>query len=225
MTRMKKILGLSAALLLSGSVFAAEALTPYQKRIPGPKKLAMTQADYSGEVHNDPQYIADRQAIVNHVTAYSFLFDEHRFDEWYDLFTDDVSFETTAPCLGTIIIKGKEAYKAFVDLRLRGPGVSKEVKTVRRHTMGNIHVAKQTKDTAEVRTYLLISTVSPNDGTMTVITTGTYNGTLVKRNGKWKISRWYIETDAPVHPSPMPQDEKLKKAITFIPDNREVCKR
>ncbi len=222
MTQMKKILGLSAALLLSGSVFAAEALTPYQKRIPGPKKLAMIEADYSGEVHNDPQYIADRQAIINHVTAYSFLFDEHRFDEWYDLFTDDVSFETTAPCLGTIIIKGKEAYKAFVSLRMQGPG-SKEVKTVRRHTMGNIHVAKQTKDTAEVRTYLLISTVSPNDGTMTVITTGTYNGTLVKRNGKWKISRWYIETDAPLHASPMPQDEKLKKAITFIPDNRDVC--
>ncbi len=202
---------------------AAEDLTDFQKRIPGPKKLTMVEADYSGEVHNNLQYIADRQAIINVVTAYSYLFDEQRFDEWFKLFTDDVSFETTTPCFGTIIAKGKQAFKGVVDMRYRGPG-SEKVKTMRRHTMGNIHVAKQTKNNAEVRTYLFISAASP-DGKMKILTSGTYNATLVKRNGKWKISRWYIEIDAPLKSSPLPKDTKFSKAIQFIPDTRDICKR
>ncbi len=221
----RKFLGLSLlALLLSATaLFGTEELTAFQKRIPGPKKLAMTEADYSGTVHTDPQYIADRQAIVNLVNAYSYLFDEQRFDEWFDLFTDDVSFETTTPCFGTIIAKGKAAFKGVVDMRYRGPG-SDKVKTMRRHTMGNVHVAKQTKNSAEVRTYLFISAASP-DGALKMLTSGTYNATLVKRNGKWKISRWYIEVDSPLRSSPLPQDTKLSKAIQFIPDNRDICKR
>ena len=221
----KKVVGvltLSLALTVTSSN-AADGLTDFQKRIPGPKKLPMVEADYSGEVHTDLQYIADRQAIINTVTAYSYLFDEQRFDEWFDLFTDDVSFETTTPCFGTIIAKGKNAFKGVVDMRYRGPG-SEKVKTMRRHTMGNIHVAKQTKNKAEVRTYLFISAASP-DGEMKILTSGTYNATLVKRNGKWKISRWYIEIDAPLKSSPLPKDTKLSKAIQFIPDTRDICKK
>ena len=222
---LKKTLGISLlSILLSATVLTGtETQTDFQKRIPGPKKLAMTEADYSGDVHKDPQFIADRQAIINHVNAYSYLFDEQRFDEWYDLFTDDVVFETTTPCFGTIIAKGKEAFKGVVDLRYRGPG-SEKVKTMRRHTMGNVHVAKQTKDSAEVRTYLFISSAAP-DGTFTIHTSGTYNATLVKRNGQWKISRWYIEIDAPLKASALPKDTKLSKNIEFIPDTRDMCKR
>jgi 3-phenylpropionate/cinnamic acid dioxygenase small subunit len=209
-------------LLATTLALASEGLTDFQKRIPGPKKLAMTQADHSGEVHADLQYIADRQAIINHVTAYSYLIDEGRWDEWYDLFTDDVVFETSTPCIGTLSAYGKKAFKAFADLRYRGPGSEKN-QTMRRHTMGNIHVAKQTKDTAEVRTYLFISSAAP-DGTFKVLTSGTYNATLKKINGKWKISRWYIEIDAPLAPSPMPEGEILK-SFKFTPDTRDICKR
>jgi 3-phenylpropionate/cinnamic acid dioxygenase small subunit len=197
--------------------------TDFQKRIPGPKRLPMMQADYSGAVNTDPQFIADRQAIVNHVTAYSYLIDEGRWDEWFELFTDDVSFETTTPCFGTIIAKGKEAFKGVVDLRYRGPGSEKNT-TVRRHTMGNIHVAKQTKDTAEVRTYLFISSAEAN-GKFSLLTSGTYNATLKKKDGKWKISRWYIEVDAPLSASALPESGSASKAIQFIPDTREMCKK
>jgi len=36
------------------------------------------------------------------VSAYSFLIDEGRWDEWFALFSDDILFETTTPCFGTI---------------------------------------------------------------------------------------------------------------------------
>jgi 3-phenylpropionate/cinnamic acid dioxygenase small subunit len=207
---------------LTTSLANADTLTEFQKRIPGPKKLAMTQADYSGAVHNNAQYIADRQAIINHVTAYSYLIDEGRWDEWYALFSDDVIFETSTPCIGTLTARGKKAFKAFADLRYRGPG-SQNNKTMRRHTMGNIHVAKQTDKTAEVRTYLFISSAAP-DGTFKILTSGTYNATLEKRNGHWIITRWYIEVDAPLAPSPLPKGDILKQ-FTFTPDTRDFCKK
>ena len=52
---------LTAALIVAGTaLFGAEGLTDFQKRIPGPKKLAMSVGDYSGTVNTDPQFIADR---------------------------------------------------------------------------------------------------------------------------------------------------------------------
>ena len=67
---------------------------------------------------------------------------------------------------------------------------------VRRHTQGNVHVAEQTATTAEVRTCMLISTV-PNADKLQVLTTGTYDAELEKREGRWVITRWHIEVDAP----------------------------
>jgi len=182
----------------------------------------MVEADYSGSVNSDPQFIADRLAILNHVSAYSYLIDEGRWDEWYALFSDDVVFESTVPCFGTVRAKGKKAFKAFTDLRYRGPGSEKNT-TMRRHTQGNYHVAKQTKDSAEVRTYMLIS-AAPAEGGFKVLTSGTYNATLKKRNGKWTITRWYIEVDAPVKSSAIPEGA-ASKDMEFIPDTRAECKK
>jgi 3-phenylpropionate/cinnamic acid dioxygenase small subunit len=178
----------------------------------------MMQADYSGKPLTTLEAIADRQAIINHVTAYSFLIDEGRWDEWYALFSEDILFETTAPCFGTIRVKGKKAFKEFVNVRFRGPG-SETNRVAHRHTMGNVHVAEQTDTTAEVRTYLLISNAFP-DGRFQVFTSGTYNVSLRKRNGAWTITRWYIETDAPVPPSKVDIP-----GVEFIPDTLSDCKK
>ncbi len=194
-----------------------ETPTDFQNRLV-PKRLPMMQADYSGKPLTTLGAIADRQAIINHVTAYSFLIDEGRWEEWYALFSDDILFETTAPCFGTISVKGKEAFKKFVDVRFRGPG-SETNKVAHRHTMGNVHVAEQTATTAEVRTYLLISNAFP-DGKFEVFTSGTYNVSLRKRNGAWTITRWYIETDAPV-----PSSNVDLPGVEFIPDTITDCKK
>ncbi len=213
----------SAGLLLSGSAVAGQRWaepTPFQKRLPGPKKFKMMEADYSGKVNTDLQFIADRQAIVNLITAYSFLLDEGRYDEYFELFSDDVVFEATVPCFGYIRAKGKDAFRAFFNLRYRGPGSEKNV-TVRRHTMGNVHVAEQTATTAEVRTYMLISAAPPN-APMKPITTGTYNASMEKRDGRWIITRFAVEVDSPVKRSPAPKGLN-PEVFELVYDDRPEC--
>ena len=161
-----------------------------------------------------PGFIADRLAITNHMHAYSYLIDEGRWDEWYALFSDDVRFETTAPEVGTVIINGMPAFKDLVHERYIIPG--RKSKGVRRHTMGNIHVAEQTETTAKVRTYMFISSV-PAANELHVLTSGTYNADLEKRNGSWIITRWYIEVDAPLAPSKLPEGYP-ESEFKWIPD-------
>jgi 3-phenylpropionate/cinnamic acid dioxygenase small subunit len=194
-----------------------ETPTDFQKRLK-PERLPMMEADYSGAPPKaDSQFLADRLTILNHVTAYSFLIDEGRWDEWFALFSDDILFETTVPCFGTIRAKGMEAFRKFVDVRFRGPG-SETNDTAHRHTMGNVHVVEQTETTAEVRTYMLISNAHA-DGRFYVFTSGTYNASLEKRDGKWTITRWYIEVDASAPKSTIPEFP----GIEYIPDDRPEC--
>ena len=203
---------------LAASAWAqADAFVPH-KNVPGPSRLEMEKADNSGAVNADIQFIADRQAIINHVTAYSYLIDEGRWDDWFALFADDIVFENSTPELGTVLIKGMKAFKALVDERYIQPG--KTSKGVRRHTMGNVHVASQTATTAKVRTYMLISSVPAADH-LHVLTTGTYNANLEKRNGKWTITRWYIEADAPLSPSKLPEGFS-EAEVKWIPDPSTV---
>jgi acetoacetate decarboxylase len=187
-----------------------------QKSLPGPMRLLREPAaDNSGAVNSDPQFMADRLAIINHVTAYSYLIDEGRWEEWFKLFSDDASVEVTTPTLGTIIVKGK-GFREFVNLRYIVPSVGSSA--VRRHTMGNVHVAEQTATTAKVRIYLFISSV-PKADHLNIMSSGTYNATLEKRNGKWVITRWYIECDAPLAPSPIPEGVSAAE-MQLIPDPR-----
>lgn len=184
------------------------------KNVPGPARLDMELADNSGKVNSDPMFMADRLAIINHVMAYSYLIDEGRWDDWFALFSDDIVFENTSPELGTLILKGMKAFKELVQHRYIIPG--KNSKGVRRHTQGNVHVAEQTATTAKVRTYMLISSVPAADKLHT-LTTGTYNANLEKRGGKWIITRWYIEVDAPLAPSKLPEGFP-EDQVKWIPD-------
>ena len=195
-----------------------EQQTDFQKRLK-PTRLSMMEAEFSGTpLSSDPGFLADRLAIINHVTAYSFLIDEGRWEAWFGLFSDDILFETTVPGFGTIRVKGKDAFRKFVDVRYRGPG-SETNAVAHRHTMGNVHVAAQTENSAEVRTYLLISNAHP-DGKFYVFTSGTYNVSLEKRDGQWTITRWYIEIDAMAPPSEVAE----YPGIEFIPDDRSETK-
>lgn len=58
----------------------------------------------------------------------------------------------------------------------------------------------------------------PKADHLNILSSGTYNATLEKRNGKWIITRWYIEADAPLAPSKMP--EGFGDAVKWIPDPR-----
>ena len=151
-----------------------------QRNMAGPARLDMERADNSGSVNSDPTFVADRLAIVNHVTAYAYLIDEGRWDDWFGLFSDDIVFENSTPELGTILIKGQKAFRELVNSRYIIPG--KNSKGVRRHTQGNVHVAEQTPTKAMVRTYMMISSV-PAANEMHLLTSGTYKAELEKRKG------------------------------------------
>jgi 3-phenylpropionate/cinnamic acid dioxygenase small subunit len=193
---------------MSNANFAAH------ENAPGPRRLQMEVADGSGKVNTDIQYIADRQTIVNTITAYSYLLDEARWEEFFALFSEDVVFETTMPEIGTIITRGKKVFQEIVSERY-----GKTSTAVRRHTQGNLHVAEQTATTAKVRTYMLISIVPAADK-LQALTTGTYNAELEKRKGHWVITRWYIEVDAPLAKISLPEGFS-KEEIEWIPDPRQ----
>jgi acetoacetate decarboxylase len=63
---------------------------------------------------------------------------------------------------------------------------------------------------------MLISSVPAADK-LHLLTTGTYNAELEKRGGKWTITRWYIEADAPLAPSKMPEGF-TKDEFQWLPD-------
>jgi hypothetical protein len=184
------------------------------KNVPGPPRLQMEKADNSGKVNTDPQFIADRQAIMNTITAYSYLIDEGRWEDWFALFSDDIEFGNTTPELGTVVSRGKKVFRQIADDRYIKPG--KTSTAVRRHTQGNVHVVEQTPTTAKVRTYMLISNVPAGDK-LHLLTTGTYNANLEKRNDRWVITRWYIEADAPLSPSNLPEGFS-ESEFQWIPD-------
>ena len=173
-------------------------------------RLATEQADNSGCVNTDPMFIADREAIVNHVMAYSHLIDDGRLEDWFALFSDDVEFVSSGPELGTATTHGMKDFRELILNRYGKPTTA-----VRRHTQGNVHVLEQTATTAKLRCYMLITTV-PDADKLNILTTGVYHANLEKRNGKWTITRWYIEADAPLNPSAVPAGAE------YIPDPRFV---
>jgi len=190
----------------------ADKFVPHENA-PGPPRLDLEKADNSGAVNADIQFIADRLAIINHISAYAYLMDEGRWEDWLALFSEDVSFEVTAPKLGTIIIKGRKPLRAFADNKFIKPGMTSA--TVRRQTMGNIHVGSQTATAAKARSYMLLSNVT--SGTrLSLLTTGTYNINLEKRDGKWTITRWYMETDGFLQLGKLPQGFTTAE-VKFIP--------
>jgi hypothetical protein len=63
---------------------------------------------------------------------------------------------------------------------------------------------------------MLISSVPAADHLHT-LTTGTYNADLEKRDGRWIITRWYIECDAPLSPSKLPEGFP-ESEMKWIPD-------
>ncbi len=159
----------------------------------------MMEADHSGmPPRAGLQVLADRMTIINHVAGYSYLIDGE---------------------LGTVVraVLQRSSLRGPMPCSGTGPG-SEKITVTKRHSMGNIHVAAQTDTTAEVRTYMPISN-APAEGGFSVFTSGTYNASLEKRGGRWTITRWYIEVDAPVPKSTIWDIP----GIELIPDDRPEC--
>ena len=161
-----------------------------RKNAPEPTPLHLTKADNSSTTHAHILSSTDRLAIISHVLAYGHLIDEARWEDWFALFSDDVSFEIATPGPETLIIKGKQPLRAYIEDRFIKKAAAWAA--LRRHTMGNVQVVSQTETTANVRSYLHIAGAAADQ--WSVFTAGTYNADLERRGGKWIITRWSIET-------------------------------
>jgi hypothetical protein len=66
-----------------------DAVLPKMKRFP--KEVG----DPSGKVLVDLEFLANREAIRNHIAAYGHVLDDETFDEYMKLFTEDVIVQTS----------------------------------------------------------------------------------------------------------------------------------
>ena len=120
-----------------------------------PTQQDVAKAVGSGTKNTHILLSTDRLAIISHITAYGHLIDEARWEDWYGLFSDDVSFEIAAPTSGTPRHQRQEGLRDYVEGRFIKNAAS--YAALRRHTMGNIQLVSQTEMTAHVRSYLHIS--------------------------------------------------------------------
>ncbi|WP_349361276.1 nuclear transport factor 2 family protein [Stappia sp.] len=136
---------------------------------------------------------ADRLAIANLLYAYSFAYDNHEADAWFELFTDDAVFVAGVPGAGAVSFTG-EGFRTFWRKRMQQFSKSGNQ---RRHLMSNILFLEQTADTAHVSVAGLLT--NARDGKVfTAVSSLNYEGWLVKEANGWKIRRWHDFPDAPV---------------------------
>lgn len=131
---------------------------------------------------------ADRLEIINAISLYSIYYDERRYDEWLDLFTEDATLQTPAR-----VFNGREDIRllsAFGE-RLYARGAQG------RHLMANIAITDQSVDRATVVAYALV-VASESNGDASVNVPVHYQGEVVKEGDRWRIEHWKVVLDRPL---------------------------
>lgn len=144
----------------------------------------------------DAARIADRLAILNVLGAYPHHFDEGEAEDFLDLFTEDVTFEWY---MAGEKVGGMEGRKAFGDMIAPRMKMFAEQGLIRRHTNANIFIVSQTEKEAHVRMGFILHSVKDMKE-LTLVSTGTYEGRLVKLDGRWLISHWIDRVDLDIRP-------------------------
>ena len=140
--------------------------------------------------------LRDRQDIINVLGSYPHHFDEKELESFLGLFTDDVSFEWYMAGEKVGEMKGRKAFGDVMGPRMR---MFAEQELIRRHTNANIFIVSQTETEAHVRMGFILHSVKGMKQ-LTLISTGTYEGWLVKQNGRWLIHRWIDRVDLDIRP-------------------------
>jgi len=138
----------------------------------------------------------DRQEIINVLSAYPHYFDEKELDNFLGLFTDDVAFEWYMAGEKVGDMKGKKTFGDVIGPRM---DMFSEQGIIRRHTNVNIFIVSQTDSEAHVRMGFVLHSVKDMKE-LTLISTGTYEGWLVKQNNRWLINRWIDRVDLDIRP-------------------------
>lgn len=135
--------------------------------------------------------VADRMAITNLISAYSFAYDNTDAEAWLNLFTPDAVFVASVPGQTPVSFTG-DGFRTFWTKRM---AAFRSSGNLRRHLMPNILFLDQTADTAHVSVVGLLTNAA--DGkTFSAVSSLNYEGWLVKGPDGWKIKRWHDFPDA-----------------------------
>lgn len=137
--------------------------------------------------------VADRLAIQNVISSHFLELDSCHMDAWIANYAEDAVF--VAINGGQRHESDRPAFDKFFRERFRKFKASGDQ---RRHVVSNIMFVSQSDDTAQVRANGgLLSTNNEMDAK--VVSTMAYEGTFVKRDGVWKIQKWFVRTDTNLH--------------------------
>lgn len=133
--------------------------------------------------------VVDRLEILNLMNLYAVYYDDRRYDEWLDLFTEDAVFAFPSSAL-----TGREAI-----LTLTAKNEAWHARGCKgRHLLPNVAVTEQTASSASIIMYGLVVATESN-GNLTSTSPVRYDGELVKDGERWRIRRWLVQLDRPLN--------------------------
>jgi hypothetical protein len=136
-------------------------------------------------------HLTDRVAILDALARYSWAYDERQIAALAYGFTHDAVWEgSVAGEFQIEALRGREAISSWLQEHMANQTDQ------RRHNMTNHTFVTQTARSAEVISYLLLTSAS--GGEVKVVTTGFYRTTLDKDEaGQWFISHMFAGFDTP----------------------------
>ncbi|MGW1163832.1 nuclear transport factor 2 family protein [Streptomyces sp. NPDC002513] len=139
-----------------------------------------------GLVNADPGFLADRAAISDVLSAYSFFFDSGDFEALAGLFTEDACFYMNPAPDGfpEKISSGKEIASALPMLWNYNRNV---LHAHQRHVTTNTLITRLSGTQAEASSFLT-ATFAYEDGRHELRRTGTYVDLLYKEGAQWRIA-------------------------------------
>jgi hypothetical protein len=137
----------------------------------------------------------DRLAILNLLGAYAHFANLAEFDLWSGLFTEDATFALSAPGADGEPLPIAHVFRAervdFDGRRkiLLNPGLDER----KWYYIQNPYVIQQNDCDAEITADLVNARILPSGPVPRIQNCGTFRGTVVKREGVWKIHRWSVK--------------------------------
>jgi hypothetical protein len=140
--------------------------------------------------------IEDRLAIINLLAAYAHYANVGDLDGWSSTFAEEATYQVSSPGAPGAPLPVTEIVKLEIPHFARYSAVHADPYLGERavYRIANPFVVRQSEDSAEVLCDLMIVRMVPRGPDPRIMLTGGFSGTLVKRDGAWRILRWRIET-------------------------------
>ncbi len=133
----------------------------------------------------------DHAEVMGVIAAYGRFYDDDRIDDFVALLAEDAVYYPNWPGVAPDEVSGHATLREFfagARMHARSSGIQP------RHYATNAIIARATSTSAEVSVSMLYAESKPG-GEVAVKMVGQYDYVLVKRDGRWLISRWSMRYD------------------------------